>query len=414
MKLQRLATILVVLTIFALVFTPRVAAQGSDPTKVDVPAELGAIRELLREAMRAYRLGDFEKAHELSRAAYLDHFELVEIPLRVLDADLTLDLEYRFADLRTKMQAGAPADEVEQSARSVRDGLTEIEPMFTEVGALAPALAFVASFTIIFREGLEAVLVIAALLGYLRTGVERKGRRYVAAGIGLALVATALTWVLLRFVIQIAPIGRELLEAIISFIAVGVLFWVSFWLVNRLDRQRWMEFLSAQAWATMRSGGVLGLLGLGFTAVYREGFETVLFYEVLLSFSRRVEWFVLYGFLAGTAALGVVAWLILRAGRQLPIRTFMRIAVAIVMLLSVAFIGNGVQELQETGLLGATSLIGTFPRLPRLVAELTGIHPTVETLAAQAALLTIYALGGLVMWWRSRPRLTPTRAQEVD
>lgn len=409
MKLLRLSTFLVALAVCALALAPRVAAQGGGPGDVNVPAETEAIRDSLQQAMRAYRLSDFETAYKFSRAAYLDHFEAIEIPLRVLDADLTLDMEYRFADLRTKMQAGAPAADVEQSARSVREGLNEIDAMFSEVGALAPALAFGASFTIIFREGLEAVLVIAALLGYLQAGGMRAARRHVVLGIGLAFAATALTWLLLRFVVQIAPVGRELLEAVISFIAVGVLFWVSFWLVGRLDRQRWMEFLEARAWAAMASGNALGLLGLGFTAVYREGFETVLFYEVLLGLSRRSELFVLYGFLSGAAALGVVAWLILRAGRKLRIRAFMTLAVGIVMLLSVAFIGKGAQGLQESGLINATSLIGVFPRLPRPVAEFTGIHPTVETLAAQAFLLSVYIIGGVAMWWKSR-RIEPAPA----
>ncbi|HBY92972.1 MAG TPA: iron permease FTR1 [Chloroflexi bacterium] len=406
MKLLRLLTFLVVLVVSALLLVPHAAAQGN-PTSVNVPAETAAVRDLLQQAMRAYRVGDYEAAYKLSRAAYLDHFENIEIPLRVLDADLTLDMEYRFADLRTKMQAAATAGEVEQSIRSVRDGLNEIDAMFSDVGALAPALAFGASFTIIFREGLEAVLIIAALLGYLRSGMQ-KGRRHVFLGIGLALVATVITWVLLRFIVQVAPVGRELLEAIISFVAVGMMFWVSFWLVNRLDRQRWMEFLHARAWAAMASGNALGLMGLGFTAVYREGFETALFYEVLLNLSNRAEWFVLYGFLAGLIALGVVAWLILRAGQRLPIRTFMRIAVAIVMLLSVAFIGKAVQELQESGLINATSLIGVVPRLPRPVAEFTGIHPTVETLLAQILLLGVYIAGGVALWWKSNRH--PARA----
>ncbi|MCZ7574107.1 MAG: FTR1 family iron permease [Ardenticatenaceae bacterium] len=406
MKLLRLLTFLVVLVVSALLLVPHAAAQGN-PTSVNVPAETAAVRDLLQQAMRAYRVGDYEAAYKLSRAAYLDHFENIEIPLRVLDADLTLDMEYRFADLRTKMQAAATAGGVEQSIRSVRDGLNEIDAMFSDVGALAPALAFGASFTIIFREGLEAVLIIAALLGYLRSGMQ-KGRRHVFLGIGLALVATVITWVLLRFIVQVAPVGRELLEAIISFVAVGMMFWVSFWLVNRLDRQRWMEFLHARAWAAMASGNALGLMGLGFTAVYREGFETALFYEVLLNLSNRAEWFVLYGFLAGLIALGVVAWLILRAGQRLPIRTFMRIAVAIVMLLSVAFIGKAVQELQESGLINATSLIGVVPRLPRPVAEFTGIHPTVETLLAQILLLGVYIAGGVALWWKSNRH--PARA----
>jgi high-affinity iron transporter len=409
MKFLNRWLVFITLILFCLLaFVPVTAAQGSDPTDVNVPAEADAIRDLLQRAMHAYRLGDFDLAYTFSRAAYLDHFEVVEIPLRLLDADLTLDMEYRFADLRSKMQAGAPASEVEQSIRSVREGVDEIEAMFSQVGALAPALAFGASFTIIFREGLEAVLVITALFGYLRTGM-RSARQHVLRGVGLAFLATLISWIILRFLVRIAPVGRELLEAIITFVAVGVLFWVSFWLVSRLDRQRWMEFLNAQAWAAMANGNVWGLVSLGFVAVYREGFETALFYEVLLSLSHRSELFVLYGFLAGSLALGAVAWLLLRGGQRLPIRTFMSLAVAIVLLLSVAFIGKAMQNLQEAGFASATSLIGVFPRLPRPLADFTGIHPTVETLTAQAVLLGVYVLGGTAMWWQSRRRYPRSR-----
>lgn len=417
MKSQRILALFALLAILATLFVTPVAAQTDSPTgsadatanttsqaaDVDVLAEIARIDDSLQKAMRAYRLGNYDQAYKHSRAAYLDHFELIEIPLRVVNSDLTLEMEYRFAELRSKMEAGAPAGEVEQAARSVRSGLDEVAAMYSEVGTLVPTLAFAGSFTIIFREGLEAVLVIAALLGYLQsTGTGRRGRRYVLLGILAAVVASMATWVLLRLVLQIAPIGRELLEALVTFVAVGMLFWVSFWLVSRLDRKRWMEFLNAKAWAAMTGGSALGLIGLGFTAVYREGFETALFYEVLLGLSHRAEWYVLYGFLAGVAALSVVAWLILRAGQRLPIQRFMAFAVAIVMLLSIAFIGNGVQELQDTGLIGVTSLIGSLPRLPRIVADFTGIHPTVETLTAQAILLGIYVVGALVMWLRSR------------
>lgn len=396
--------VFLVVLLVGLVLAAEAHAQGVAPGTVHVTAETDAVRDLLQQAVRAYRLGDFQEAYRLARAAYLDHFEPVEIPLRVLDADLTLDMEYRFADLRTKMQAGAPAPEVERSLRSIRDGLDEIDAMFSSVGALAPTLAFVASFTIIFREGLEAVLVIAALLAYLQSSPGRTGRRFLLLGVGLALLATVLTWLGLRFAVRLAPVGRELLEAIVSLVAVGVLFWVSFWLVSRLDRQRWMEFLRARAWAAIAGGSAIGLLGLGFTAVYREGFETALFYEVLLSLSHRSELFVLYGFAGGAGALAVVAWMVLRAGRRLPVQTFLKVAVAIVMVLSVAFLGKAVRELQEAGFVNATSLIGVVPRLPRPVAEFTGIHPTRETLAAQALLLGVYALGGVAMWWRSRHR----------
>ncbi len=400
---QRLSTLLVILLLLMLSATPYVmAVPENSPQQVNVSGELAAIRDLLRQAMRAYRLEDFKKAYRLSRAAYLDHFETIEIPLRILDADLTLEMEYRFADLRTQMQAGASTAVVDKSVRAVRDGLDEIEAMFSKGGTLAPALAFGGAFIIIFREGVEAVLIIAVLLGYLRTGAGRRTPyRYVLLGIVLAVVATVLTWLLLRFVFQIAPLGRELLEAVVSFIAVGLLFWVSFWLTNRLDQRRWIEFLRARAWTAMASGSTLGLLGLGFIAIYREGLETALFYEVLLSLSYRAELFVLYGFLVGMVGLGFIAWSILYAGRQLPIRTFLGVAVAMLSLLSIAFIGKGVRELQEAGWLNTTSLIGIIPRLPRPVAEFTGIHPTVETLGAQLLLAGLYLFGWVFLWWKN-------------
>lgn len=388
---------------------PRAFAQTAPPSDVNVPGETLAVRDLLQQSMRAYRLGEFEQAYKFSRSAYLDRFESVEIPLRVLDPDLTLDMEYRFANLRSKMQAGAPANEVEPLMRSVRSGLDEIDSLFTNNGALVPALAFGASFTIIFREGLEAVLVIAALLGALRAGGTPATRRYVLIGIALAIVATVATWLVVRLIISITPVGRELFEAVISIVAVGVLFWVSFWLVNRLDRQRWMEFLHARAWAAMAGGSALGLVGIGFTAVYREGFETALFYEVLLSLARSAELFVLLGFLFGSGVLAIVAYAILKAGVKLPVRTFMSIAVIVVMFISVTFIGKAIYELQNTGLLGVTSLIGVVPRLPRVLADFTGFHPTVETLTAQLALTLTYVTG----WFIYRLRQTPINRRPV-
>ncbi len=404
---QRILILILTLTVMvtlAFLLVSHVSAQSSTTPAVNATTETDAIRDLLDQAMRAYRLGDYQNAFKLSRSAYLDHFENIEIQLRTLDPDLTSEMEFRFADLRTKMQAGAPAADVEQAAQSVRDGLNQIDPMFSGTGIMAPALAFTSSFTIIFREGLEATLVIAALLGYLQSGAGRRGRRHVFVGIGLAILCTVITWVILRFVISIAPVGREVIEAVVSFVAVGMLFWVSFWLVSRLDRQHWMEFLRAKSWAAMASGSALGLIGVGFTAIYREGFETALFYEALLGMSRQIEGFVLVGFLAGCAVLAVVAWMILHAGRRLPIKRFMSAAVTLIILLSIAFAGNAMQSLQESGLINATSVVNVIPRLPRPLADFTGIHPTVETLTAQALLAAVYIFGAIGLWWTQRRR----------
>lgn len=379
-----------------------VAAQGkgqaqSSQSGVDVSAETQAIRDTLEQAMRAYRLGDYTNAFKFSRSAYLDHFEAIEIPLRALDGDLTLDLELRFADLRSKMQHGAPAAEVEASISHVRDGVDEVDKMFNGTGSLAPTLAVVSGFSVIFREGLEAALVLAALLGYLRASQSQSMGRYILYGVGVAVVASAVSWVIVHYLISIAPVAREMIEAVVSLLAVGVLFWVNFWLIRRIDQKRWMEFMRARAWSAMASGSAIGLVVLGFTAVYREGLETALFYEVLALMSKQIEIYLLIGFLVGSVSLVFVTWLILKSSRKLPIKRFFGVTVTLIMALSVAFIGTAVHGLQETGAIGATPLLSILPRLPRVVADFTGYHPTVETLGAQLVLTAVYVAGWIIM-----------------
>ncbi|MHB8627160.1 MAG: FTR1 family iron permease [Aggregatilineales bacterium] len=369
------------------------AVNGNNPASAQVTGTTAAIRDGLDKAMRDYRLGNDQAAFQEARSAYLDHFEDIEVTLRAVNPDLTLDMEYRFADLRTKMQQGADTATVEARELAVRSGLDEIDGQFSGAGLAAPMLAFTSGFTIIFREGLEATLVIAALFAYLQAGQSRALGRYLLYGVGLAMLASAVSWAVVHYLISVTPVARELLEAVISVFAVGVLFWVNFWLLRRADQKRWMEFMRARAWAAMTSGSALGLAALGFTAVYREGLETALFYEALAFIGQQVGGFIALGFVVGLIALGAVAYGLLRTGQRMQVVSFLKIAVPLLMIMSVAFVGTAVQQLQEAGFIGATSLVGIVPRLPNLVAQLTGIHPTVETFAAQAILTLVYVAG---------------------
>ncbi len=411
---MRKGLFVVLALLLALLIVPRgaVHAEGGSPA-VNVADEAQSIRDLLQQAMRAYRLGDYTAAFKLSRAAYLDHFENIEIPLRAMDGDLTLDLEYRFADLRTKMQQGAPPPDVEASAQRVRDGVDEVDAMFTSSGALAPTLALVSGFSVIFREGLEAVLVLAAVLGYLRASQSQSLGRYIFYGVGLALVASAVSWLVVHYLVGVTPIAREALEAVISLIAVGVLFWVNFWLIRRMDQKRWMEFMRARAWAAMASGSAIGLVVLGFTAVYREGLETALFYEVLALMGQQVVIYLALGFLIGVGALLAVTWLILKTSRRLPIQRFFQVTVTLIMLLSVAFVGGAIHSLQEAGFIGATTLLQFLPRLPHALATFTGFHPTLETIAAQLLLAGVYIAGLVALQLRQR-KVQPAIAKQRE
>jgi high-affinity iron transporter len=389
--------------LLALVALALPSVAGAD-TGVDVDRaqrEVDRALALVDRSVDAAERGDRERGYDLARSAYLDHFELVEIPLRLRNPNLVLDLEFSFADLRDGIRDGASLGAVRDAAREVRAGLRDVKRDLEAKGFAAPALAFGFSFTILFREGLEAVLLIAVLLGSLEAARAANFRRPLAWGVVGAVVATAVTFLLATFVIEIAPVNREVLEAVTALLAVVVLFWVSFWLVSRLEQKRWMEFMRARTASAVAAGGALAFAGLGFTAVYREGFETVLFYQALTLFAQGLILWVVLGGAAAALALAGVGYAIFGLGKKLPLKPMLIGGVSILLLLSVAFVGNAVRSLQEVDVIDATQIEGGWARLPVFLAELTGIHPTTQGIAAQGALLAVYLLGALFVFaWR--------------
>ncbi|MDQ4096101.1 MAG: FTR1 family protein [Actinomycetota bacterium] len=377
----------------ALVFAPG-AAHAQEVTPQDAVAELDKSRVLIDESLELYEQGNTDAAYTAARNAYLDHFEYVEIPLRVRDEALTLELEEDYATLRNLIEDEAPIDEIEKVAGELRHGLDRVERRLSEVGVVAPLLAFTSAFIILFREGFEAVLVVAAVLGYLEASRNTQYKGAVLKGVGAAVVASIVLYVLATLFLRIAPLQRELLEAGTAVLAVIMLFYVSFWLISRLEHRRWMEFVKAKVWAAATTGSALALAGVGFTAVFREGFETVLFYQALLSFAEGLQTWVGLGTLAGFVVLAGLGYLIFKAGRKIPVKAFLGTAVVLIMALSVAFIGNAVRALQQAAVVSVTFL-EEFPRLPIFLADLTGWHPTRESLVAQAVLASIYILGAV-------------------
>jgi high-affinity iron transporter len=392
--LRRVVT--VVLLLAALVAPA--TARADDGQVERAQTEVVRARELVDQSLAAAKAGDRERAYDLAREAYLDHFEYAEIPLRLRDPNLVLDLEFAFAKLRNGIREGAPMSELDSVARELRVGLRKVDLTLADPGFAAPILAFFFSFTILFREGLEAVLLLAILLGSLEAGRARGFRRPLGLGVLAAVAASALTWVLATVVIDIAPLQRELLEGVTAVVAVVVLFAVSFWLVARLEQRRRMEFMRARTAGAIAAGSALGFAVLGFTAVFREGFETVLFYQALILFAQGLLEWVALGALTAAVALVVVGWAVLKLGKRLPVKQLLLAGASTLLLLSVAFAGNAVRSLQEGDWISVTPIDGGWARLPVFLAELTGIHPTREGIFVQLVLLGIYLVGAAYMF----------------
>jgi high-affinity iron transporter len=140
-------------------------------------------------------------------------------------------------------------------------------------------------------------------------------------------------------------------------------------------------------------GSTTSLALIGFTSVFREGFETVLFYQAMLSYSAGLKMWVLLGVAAAVVVLIGVGWAVLKLGRVLPVRTFLAAAVIIVMLTSIALVGNAMRALQESAIINIHFLDG-WPNLPIFLAQATGYYPTLPSVLAQAALALIYLVGG--------------------
>ena len=363
---------------------------ATDTQKSGVRGEIDFIRETLQLMLVQYQDGQTQKAYTSARTAYLDSYEFVEIPLRAIDPDFTLEVEFQFAELRSLIKQEADFEEIKEVTIAIKRNLDESERKVSGTGTLAPAIAFTSSFAIIFREGLESVLILGAIITYLEASRNTKYKKYLYYGVILAIGATAVTWVIASYLIEISGANRELIEAIAALSATAILFYVSFWILNKIEHKKWMEFVKAKVWQATTTGSVMVFVGLAFFTVYREGFETVLFYQAMAGFARYMELYVGLGFVAGIVSLLVIFYVMRKLGKRLPLRALFGLTMGVGAYLSIAFLGNAIRELQVLEIVPYTGMIGTIPRLDINVAAMTGIYPTLETVVGQAILLGVY------------------------
>jgi high-affinity iron transporter len=395
----------------------RQMGEAEDPAKAVVREDIDQIRIKLDQSLLQYKGGKMQEALTTSRSAYLDSYERVEIPLRPIDPDFTLDMEIKFAELRNLIQSNAGYEQVLKKTYEIKSGLDESERLVSGTGIIAPSIAFSTSFSLVFREGLESALIIGAILTYLEASRNDRFKKHVYYGIIIAAAATAVTWFIAQYIVELSGASRELIEAIAGLSAVAVLFWVSFWVLNKIETKKWIEFVKAKVWKATTTGSLLVFVMLSFFTVYREGFETVLFYQAIFSFSKYMEWYVIAGLISGLVVIIGVALVVRRLGKKLPLRVLFGLTMGIGAYMSIAFMGNAVREFQELGIIPTTHLIGIVPRFDINLATMTGIHPTLETVVAQMVLLSIYVIGSLyilVIQPRKKKRIEDSRKSIAD
>ncbi|MEK6958067.1 MAG: FTR1 family protein [archaeon] len=252
----------------------------------------------------------------------------------------------------------------------------------------ASGSALAESFVIILREGLEAILIIAAIIAYLVAAGHRDKVKTVYMWAGAAILASIGTAFVLDAFLAGSDAPAEFLEGVTMLLAAAVMLYVTNWFLGKIDSKKWMGYIKGKVDDALTSRSALALGIVSFLAVYREGFETVLFFKALSIGSTDITGIVT-GFAAGMVALAILFVIILGIEKRLPLNVVFGVTSAILFVLSVKFAGKGVHELQEAHVLPETA----FAVVPK-IGDL-GIYPTVETLGIQ---LLVILLGAALLW----------------
>jgi len=371
---------------------PVIAYLRSSPVAVIAKvSSLAITRERLEQSLAAYRAGNHEAAKRLALSAYLDGFEPVEPMLSTRSPTLLAKVEQSMGALRAGIGAGA--DQAEIAAR-----VAEIQALVNEAdSALAPdqasnASAFVGAFTILLREGLEALLIVVAMLAFLNKAERPELTRPVHVGWTGALAAGALTWWVATSLISISGASRELTEGFGSLFAAAVLLFVGIWMHGKAQAGQWQRYIREKLNHALARDSGWFLFSLAFIAVYREVFETILFFTAMATEGSVGG--LIAGGIAGCVALGAIAVAMLRFSRRLPIGKFFAYSSALVAILAVVLAGKGVAALQEAGLVS----IHPLTSLPRI--SILGIFPTLQGVVVQIVTL-VALLAGFA--WNRRP-----------
>ncbi len=362
-----------------------VRTEGAFTAAPDANAETA--RRLVGEAAAALRAGRAGDADRLAIDAYLQGFEPLEAGLRARAPGRVQAVEAGFRDFRAAIARGRV-----QEALGRGEVLDEL--LASTAADSRPTVPITAAALIFFREGIEAALLIGALLAAARRLGRPEAVRYIHAGWLAALPAGVATWWLLDRTLSVAAAHRELLESIVALAAAAVLFSVSFWMISRVESRHWLETLKRQVARGVNGRSLLLLSGLSFLALYREAAETILFTQALVleSDARAEVW---TGAALGTLGVIAVAALMNRAVVRLPLGPFFGASGILLCGLAVSFAGSGMHILVAAGYLPPRPV--SFPEIAWM-----GIHPDLSGLLVQLVIVGAIAMGAVATLLRSR------------
>jgi len=373
------------------------------------------VRDALNNSLAAAQAGHWQEAESLRLDAYTSFDSEIEVRVLPRNPALSSRTERSFIDgdaaapgIKALIDRAAPFDELAAAYERTLKNTDECVAILQV--AISPATVGFTAFTVIAREGLEAIVVLAALLAGMR-GAEQAGtRRWVSSGAWLALGASAITFWLSKTLIQSLSRYGEKLEAVVSILAVIILLMVTNWVFHKFYWVGWNARLRSLSKASRAIHSDrwewLALLGVGFLTVYREGFETTLFMQSLLL--EGSVWPVALGVAAGSLFIAGIGLGIFKFGAKLPYRKLLVVTGVLVVSIMVTFFGSTVRLFQTVGWMPIHPI--PWLTLPNWTGLWLGLYPSIEGLLIPPLALVYVMAAWLWVKFRSRDAVAPVPA----
>lgn len=351
---------------------------------------------ILNDAYDIYFMKDVERAKARVNNAYFGFYEKHGVERAVMSyisGKRGTDTEYQFAKIKRLMTDGASnkvvRNEIDTILKMLHEDANELDGKQESGWSI-----LLASFIIIFREGLEAILVIAAISAYLVRSGHLAMVKVVYMSSLVAIFASILAAIALYTVFDISGANQEIIEGIAMLLATVVLFFISNWMFSKAEAEAWKSYVEEKVQTAVSSGSRFALGFAAFLAVFREGAETILFYQAMLVEAKEHMDMVWYGLAIGTIILAIIFVVIRFGTMKLPIRPFFIGTSILMYIMAIAFAGGGVKELQEADMIPVTSVDFIHS------VEVLGIYPTVETLVPQ--IIMVFIVVASVIYYKAK------------
>lgn len=379
---------------------PKNLAENADYENddVDFTKVIENIKTQMAEVLELYKNGEIKKAVNLAQDIYFDEYEAsgMEVKIGAIDNNLKLETEASFSAIASLVQNNAGIDKIRNAQAKLFD---QLEISAEKAGKnSSPINLFLLALTIILREGLEALIIVAAVVAYLIKTQNSNKLGIVYSSVGIAVLLSFFTAWVVNLLFTNAAQSREILEGATMLIAVILLFYVGFWLLSNAGAKKWNRYIKGKISQSLSKGDKTALWWVSFLAVYREGAETVLFYQALIFDAQKIGAInmIIYGFLLGCIVLAVLFIIFKAFSIKIPLRAFFIATSAIIFYMAIVFTGKGVMELVE-GKVFVPTIIHSMPTITWL-----GIYPYVQSLIPQILMVLALIVGILIIKKREK------------